>query len=95
MQMKKEKKVARFEENKGKILENIDKKFKLLNNFKSCVTFANSREELKSFRKTNKKSMEEFRAAKKASKKENSFALQEKKKEKNAVLEKNKEVTQQ
>ena len=60
----------RFEENKGRILENIDKKFELLNNFKSCVTAANSREELKSCRKTNKKTMEEFRAAKKASKEE-------------------------
>ena len=60
----------RFEENKGRVLENIDKKIGLLNKFKSCVTSSNSREELKSCRKTNKKIMEEFRAAKKASNEE-------------------------
>ena len=60
----------RFEENKGRIIENIDKKIGFLNKFKSCVTSSKSREELKSCRKTNKKIMEEFRAAKKASKEE-------------------------
>ena len=56
----------RFEENKGRVLENIVKKIGLLNNFKTCVTSASSREELNSCRMTNKKIMEEFRSAKKA-----------------------------
>ena len=60
----------RFEENKGRVLENISKKIEFLNNFKTCVTSASSREELKSCRMTNKKIMEEFRAAKKANKEE-------------------------
>ena len=60
----------RFEENKGRVLENIGKKIGFLNNFKTCVTSASSRDELKSCRITNKKTMEEFRATKKANKKE-------------------------
>ena len=60
----------RFEENKGRILENIGNKIGFLNNFKTCVTSASSREELKSCRMTNKKTMEEFRSAKKANKEE-------------------------
>ena len=60
----------RIEEKKGRILENIDKKIGFLNNFKTCVTSASSREELKSCRMTNKKIMKEFRADKKASKEE-------------------------
>ena len=55
----------RFEDNKGRILENIGKKIGFLNNFKTCVISANSREELKSCRMTNKKTMEEFRAGRK------------------------------
>ena len=54
----------------GRILENIGKKIGFLNNFKTCVTSASSREELKSCRMTNKKIMEEFRSAKKANKEE-------------------------
>jgi hypothetical protein len=60
----------RFNENKGRILENIDKKIGFLNNFKTCVTSASSREELKPCKVTNKKNMDVFRAAKKASKEE-------------------------
>ena len=56
----------KFEENKVRILGNIDKKIGFLNEFKSCVTSASSRGELKSCRTTNKKVMEEFRASKKA-----------------------------
>jgi hypothetical protein len=60
----------RFEENKGRVLENLNKKLEFLNTFKGCVTSAGSREELKSCKTTNKKIMDEFRAAKKASKEE-------------------------
>ena len=60
----------RFEENKGRVLENLNKKLGFLNDFKDCVTSAGSREELKSCRMTNKKIIDEFRAAKKASKEE-------------------------
>ena len=56
----------RFEENKVRILRNIDKKIGFLNEFKRCVTSASSRGELKSCRTINKKIMEEFRASKKA-----------------------------
>ena len=55
----------RFEENKSRILENIGKKIGFLNNFKSCVTSASNRGELKSCRTTNKKIMQEFRASRK------------------------------
>ena len=60
----------RFEENKGRVLENLNKKIGFLNTFKGCITSAGSREELKSCKTTNKKIMDEFRAAKKASKEE-------------------------
>ena len=60
----------RFEENKGRVLENLNKKIGFLNTFKGCVTSAGSREELKSCKTTNKKIMDEFRAAKKVSKEE-------------------------
>ena len=60
----------RFEENKGRVLENWNKKLGFLNTFKGCVTSAGSREELKSCKMTNKKIMDEFRSAKKASKEE-------------------------
>jgi hypothetical protein len=53
----------RFEENKGKVLENLNKRFGFLNDFKGCVTAAGSREELKSCRVTNKKITDEFRVA--------------------------------
>ena len=56
----------RFEENKVRILGNIDKKIGFLNEFKRCITSASSRGELKSCRTTNKKVMVEFRASKKA-----------------------------
>ena len=55
----------RFEENKGRVLENLNKKLGFLNEFKGCVTSAGSREELKSCRMTNKKNMEALRAARK------------------------------
>ena len=55
----------RFEENKVRILGNIDKKIGFLNEFKSCVTSASSRGELKSCRTTNKKVMQDFRASRK------------------------------
>jgi len=60
----------RFEENKGRVLENLNKKLGFLNTFKGCVTSAGSREELKSCKTTNKKIMDEFRSAKKSSKEE-------------------------
>jgi len=60
----------RFEENKMRVLGNLDKKLRLLNEFKSCVTSAGSRHELKSCRMTNKTNMEAFRADRTASKEE-------------------------
>ena len=60
----------RFEENKGRVLKNLNKKLGFLNTFKGCVTSASSREQLKSCKMTNKKSMDEFRTANKASKEE-------------------------
>jgi hypothetical protein len=71
----------RFEENKGRVIENIGKKIEFLNNFKTCVTSASSREELKSCRMTNKKTMEEFRATKKANKEERQQLRAERKEE--------------
>jgi hypothetical protein len=60
----------RFEENKGRVLENLNKKLGFLNTFKGCVTSAGSQEELKSCKMKNKKIMDEFRAANKANKEE-------------------------
>ena len=57
-----EKKKKRFERRKGKVLENIGERRALLNNFESCIKSANSRENLKSCRNTNKKGMEALRA---------------------------------
>jgi len=57
-----EKKKKRFERRKGKVLENIGKRRALLNNFESCIKSANSREDLKSCRNTNKKGREALRA---------------------------------
>ena len=71
----------RFEENKGRVLENIGKKIGFLNNFKTCVTSASSRDELKSCRMTNKKIMEEFRSANKANKEERQQLRAERKEE--------------
>ena len=59
-----------FEENKMRVLGSLDKKLRFLNEFKSCVTSAGSRHELKSCRMTNKKNMEAFRADRTASKEE-------------------------
>ncbi|MBT4259069.1 MAG: hypothetical protein HOD90_04040 [Nitrospina sp.] len=59
-----------FEENKVRVLGNLDKKLGFLNEFKSCVTSAGSRHELKSCRMTNKTNMEAFRADRTASKEE-------------------------
>ena len=55
-------KKKRFERRKGKVLENIGKRRALLNNFESCIKSANFREDLKSCRNTNKKSLEALRA---------------------------------
>ena len=55
-------KKKRFERRKGKVLENIGKRRALLNNFESCIKSANSREDLKSCRNTNKKGREALRA---------------------------------
>jgi hypothetical protein len=71
----------RFEKNKGRVLENIGKKIGFLNNFKTCVTSASSREELNSCRMTNKKIMEEFRSAKKSNKEERKHLRAERKEE--------------
>ena len=57
-----EEKKKRFERRKGKVLENIEKRRALLNNFESCIKSANSREDLKSCRNTNKKGREALRA---------------------------------
>ena len=57
-----EEKKKRFEKRKGKVLENIEKRRALLNNFESCIKSANSREDLKSCRNTNKKGREALRA---------------------------------
>ena len=59
-----------FEENKMRVLGSLDKKLRFLNEFKSCVTSAGSRHELKSCRMTNKTNMEAFRADRTASKEE-------------------------
>ena len=55
-------KKKRFERRKGMVLENIGKRHALLNNFESCIKSANSREDLKSCRNTNKKGREALRA---------------------------------
>ena len=84
----------RFEENKGRVLEIIGKKIGFLNNFKTCVTSASSRGELKSCRMTNKKIMEEFRAAKKANKEERKqlrAARKEEREKRRAAREQSKE----
>ena len=60
--MKTEEKKKRFERRKGKVLENIGERRALLNNFESCIKSANSREDLKSCRNTNKKGREALRA---------------------------------
>ena len=52
-----------FQENKGKVRENLNKNFGFLNDFKGCVISASSREELKLYRMTNKKIMDEFSAS--------------------------------
>ncbi len=57
-----EEKKKRFERRKRKVLENIGERRALLNNFESCIKSANSREDLKSCRNTNKKSLEALRA---------------------------------
>ena len=69
LEKQKEKNVALIE-NKGRVLENLNKKLGFLNTFKGCVTSAGSREELKSCKMKNKKNMTEFRTAKKANKEE-------------------------
>ena len=60
--LKTEEKKKRFERRIRKVLENIRKRRALLNNFESCIKSANSREDLKSCRNTNKKGMEALRA---------------------------------
>ena len=59
--LKTEEKKKRFERRKGKVLENIGERRALLNNFESCIKSANSREDLKSCRNTNKKGREALR----------------------------------
>ena len=54
-----------LEKIKNKVLENIGKRRSSLNDFESCIKSANSRDDLKSCRKKNKKRMETFRAEKK------------------------------
>ena len=84
----------RFEQTKGRVLENIGKKIGFLNNFKTCVTSASSRDELKSCRMTNKKTMEEFRSSKKANKekrKQLGAARKEEREKRRAAREQRKE----
>ena len=57
-----EEKKKRFERRKRKVLENIGERRALLNDFESCIKSANFREDLKSCRNTNKKSLEALRA---------------------------------
>ena len=71
----------RFEENKIRVLGNIDKKIGFLNKFKSCVTSASSRGELKSCRTINKKVMQEFRASRKTENEERKKLREARKKE--------------
>jgi hypothetical protein len=52
----------KLEKIKGKVLERINKKRGFLNAFESCVKSANSREDMKSCRKTKKQNMETLRA---------------------------------
>ena len=57
---------AKFAEKKAFILDHLDKKTGLINNFKSCVNGATKGKELKACRQTYKASMKELRASAKA-----------------------------
>ena len=60
----------RFEENKGRVLENLNENLGFLNAFKGCFTSAGFREELKSCKMTNKKIIGMNHAARNARKAE-------------------------
>jgi hypothetical protein len=62
---KSERKSKRFETKKAQVLENIGKKRAILDTFESCVKSANSREEMKLCRTSNKSSMETLRSQRK------------------------------
>lgn len=54
------------EQQKAKILEGIEKRASILNEFKSCVTSASDRDALKTCRETHKKANQELRKDRKA-----------------------------
>lgn len=62
---KSERKSKRFETKKAQVLENIGKKRGILDTFESCVKSANSREDMKLCRASNKSSMETLRSQRK------------------------------
>jgi hypothetical protein len=59
----------KFEKMKAKVVENINKRRDLLNDFERCVKSASSREDMKSCRKNNKGKMEALRSERKKMKK--------------------------
>ena len=63
--LKARKKMESLERIKRNVLENIGTRRILLNDFESCIKFANSREDLKSCRNENKKRMEALRVKRK------------------------------
>ena len=58
----------KVEEKKGQIIEHINKKRGLLNEFESCVKSAGSRADLKNCRKQYKEKMDSMRSERKARK---------------------------
>ncbi|MZG29237.1 MAG: hypothetical protein F3741_00265 [Nitrospinae bacterium] len=58
----------KVEERKGQIIEHINKKRGLLNEFESCVKSAGSRADLKNCRKQYKEKMDSMRSERKARK---------------------------
>lgn len=59
-------KAKRFEENKARILQNIDTRIGYINQFKSCVSGATSKDQMKSCRQDHKSKMQAFQAENKA-----------------------------
>lgn len=65
-QDKEQKKQQVLQEAKSRAMANIDKRISILQSGKSCLSSANSREDLKSCRKTMKESMKSHREQSKA-----------------------------
>jgi|TARA_Y100000294_G_scaffold98645_1_gene91736 hypothetical protein len=72
----------KLERIKEKVLGNIEKRRSFLNDFESCIKSANSREDLKSCKKENKKRMEAFRSEKKEKRKKMKEKKEKRRKEK-------------